>query len=91
MRIVCPHCGERPVEEFTALGAADVRRPEGSTDMQEWIDYVYFRENAFGTHRELFYHGGGCRQWLVVERDTRSHAVVRAVPARHFHSAKVKA
>jgi methylglutamate dehydrogenase subunit B len=82
MRITCPHCGERPVDEFVALGAADAKRPEGSADMQAWVDYVYIRENAFGAHRELFHHVGGCRAWLVVERDTRSHQVAKVSAAR---------
>ena len=82
MRIPCPHCGERPVDEFTALGAADVKRPEGSDKMEDWVNYVYFRENSFGAHRELFYHASGCRQWLVVERDTRDHTISGVVTAR---------
>jgi len=28
MRITCPHCGERSLEEFTYLGDASERRPE---------------------------------------------------------------
>jgi sarcosine oxidase subunit delta len=82
MRIVCPHCGERSVDEFTALGAAGLERPADDAGMGVWVDYAYVRENPAGTHRELFHHLYGCRQWLVVERDTRTHAVVAAVPAR---------
>ena len=82
MRIVCPHCGERPVDEFVDYGAAGLRRPESSTAMADWVDYVYLRDNPAGPHRELFYHVGGCRSWLVVTRDTRTHAVSATVAAR---------
>lgn len=82
MRIHCPYCGERPVDEFTALGDATVSRPEGSSDPGAWIDYVYFRDNPAGRHREFFHHNGGCRAWLVVERDTRTHEIFSITPAR---------
>ena len=36
------------------------------------FDYVYLRDNPAGAHRELWYHGAGCRAWLVVTRDTRT-------------------
>ena len=26
-------------------------------------------------HQELWYHGGGCRAWLVVTRNTRTHEI----------------
>lgn len=86
MRIPCPYCGERPVDEFTALGDATVLRPEGSGDAGVWIDYVYFRDNPAGRHHELFYHHGGCRAWLVVERDTRTHEIFSVMPARDIGS-----
>ena len=35
------------------------------------------RDNKAGPHRELFYHVGGCRTWLVVTRDTRTHAIAQ--------------
>ena len=39
------------------------------------MDYVYLRDNPMGAHRELWYHAAGCHAWLVVTRDTRSHAI----------------
>jgi sarcosine oxidase subunit delta len=27
-------------------------------------------------HQELWYHGGGCRSWLVVTRHTRTHDII---------------
>ena len=76
MRLNCPCCGPRGLEEFTYRGDATVRRPESpTTPAQDWVDYVYLRDNPAGPHRELWYHGAGCRSWLVVTRDTRTHAI----------------
>ncbi len=82
MRINCPLCGERGVEEFVYHGDATVVRPAGDASVSEWVDYVYVRDNPAGPHDELWYHGVGCRSWLVVRRDLRSHAVIGARLAR---------
>jgi sarcosine oxidase subunit delta len=82
MRIPCPFCGERGSDEFTVLGAAGLERPAPDADAGAWHDYVHLRENPAGTHRELWHHVLGCRTWLVVERDTRSHAVLSVTPAK---------
>ncbi len=87
MRIVCPHCGERPVDEFVPYGAAGLKRPDASASMSDWVDYVYVRDNKAGTHRELFYHVGGCRTWLVVTRDTRTHAIAEVEVASNQRDA----
>ena len=82
MRIVCPHCGERPVDEFVPYGAAGLKRPDAPASMSDWVDYAYLRDNKAGMHGEFFYHVGGCRAWLVVTRDTRTHAIAGVVAAR---------
>jgi methylglutamate dehydrogenase subunit B len=75
MRIPCPYCGERGNEEFSYLGAADPARPAADASAEAWHDYVYLRENPAGAIRELWQHVNGCRRWLVVTRDTRTHAI----------------
>ena len=76
MRIPCPHCGLRDVQEFTYLGDAGPRRPDGLAATEAaMFDYVYLRENPRGLHEELWYHGGGCHSWLVVMRNTRTHEI----------------
>ena len=81
MRIPCPHCGERGSEEFTVLGAADPARPGPEADQEAWVAYMHLRENRAGEHREFWHHTHGCRAWLVVTRDTVTHAVLSVVPA----------
>ena len=43
--------------------------------MEAWFDYVYLRDNPKGGTDEYWQHSGGCRAWLVVERDTLTHEV----------------
>ncbi|MCZ4353325.1 sarcosine oxidase subunit delta [Roseovarius aestuarii] len=77
MRIKCPNCGERDRREFTYLGdAVLLARPKADADMDAWDDYIHNRDNPEGTTRDLWYHESGCAAWLVVTRDTRTHAVL---------------
>ena len=80
MRIPCPFCGERDLREFACLGDATVTRPDPAAANAEglFFDYVYLRDNPAGAHRELWYHAQGCRSWLRVDRDTRTHHIAGA-------------
>jgi len=84
MLIPCPHCGTRPVEEFTFLGDASVKRPTSNdpATMDQWFDYVYLRDNPKGRFDEYVHHSGGCRSWLVVSRNTQTHEVYGCVTAK---------
>ena len=86
MLIPCPHCGVRPVEEFTFLGDAKPVRPVSNdpATMDQWFDYVYLRDNPNGRFDEYAQHSAGCRAWLVVSRDTGTHEVHGAVTARDW-------
>ncbi len=80
MRIPCPFCGERDSEEFATLGAVAGPRPDpAAADAAERFHaYVHLRDNPAGPHEEHWYHASGCRRWLVVTRDTRTHEVLAA-------------
>lgn len=96
MRIQCPYCGERDASEFSYLGDAKPVRPdappkdppleldsdEATALRAKFHDYVYLRENVAGFMKENWYHGGGCRSWLTVERHTVTHEIrkVQAAP-----------
>jgi|SRR5262245_5789991 len=97
MRIKCCYCGVRSSEEFSYLGDATRRRPENfdgkaedDAARQRWHDYVYLRDNPAGPHRELWQHVSGCRAWLVVTRNTRTHEIVRVEAARDVALAESK-
>lgn len=83
MRIPCPYCGERDVHEFAYLGDATVRRPDPTQPEADarFYDAVYLRDNPAAPHDELWYHGSGCRSWLRVRRDTRTHQIASAALA----------
>ncbi len=78
MRLTCPFCGDRGIEEFVHMGDATLQRPAQDAPEAAWIDYVYMRTNPAGTHSELWYHSAACRQFLRVERDTRTHTILSA-------------
>ena len=83
MRIECPCCGLRDNGEFTYLGDDTLKRPRGmDVPLAAMTDYVYLRDNPAGLHSELWYHGMGCRSWLVVARDTRTHRIDTVALAR---------
>ncbi len=84
MLINCPYCGPRPVEEFTVKGDASPERPRSNepSTMDDWYAYVFLRDNVKGRTKEFWHHSGGCRSWLVVERDTLTHEVYSVTPAR---------
>lgn len=75
MRIPCPFCGLRDHDEFTQEGDASVVYPPEDAPPQDWLDAVHLRNNPRGPHRELWRHVHGCGAWLVVERDTVTHAI----------------
>jgi sarcosine oxidase subunit delta len=74
-----PHLGPRDASEFTILGDASlINRPDwqaGDAD-DAFYYYQYQRDNPAGLHRELWFHEQGDRSWLVVTRDTVTHAVI---------------
>jgi heterotetrameric sarcosine oxidase delta subunit len=78
--IPCPWCGPRNQIEFVYGGDATVRRPSPEASADTWFDYVYVRDNPCGPHDELWQHVAGCRRWLVVTRDTRTHDILASVP-----------
>jgi heterotetrameric sarcosine oxidase delta subunit len=88
MRLPCPLCGTRDIREFTYKGSAEyLDRPDPGADAAEWDGYLHLRENPAGPTRDLWWHGAGCGGWLVVERDTVTHAVHGARLAAEAHDA----
>jgi len=92
MRIKCPYCGERALDEFTYLGDASVTRPDPASPdaAAEFYTFAYERRNIPGPTRELWYHQAGCHSWLVVTRDTRSHEISDVKLAEDVASERIK-
>jgi len=78
----CPWCGPRAQSEFTYGGDATIERPADpqAVSRQEWLDYVYLRENPRGPHLEWWHHSSGCRGWFKVKRNTWTHEVLGSAP-----------
>lgn len=86
MRIPCPHCGERSLDEFVYQGDASIKRPDATTtstdEAEAFYEYGYLRSNQAGSHEELWFHNAGCHAWLVVTRDVRTHEIFEVRLAR---------
>jgi heterotetrameric sarcosine oxidase delta subunit len=78
MRIQCPYCGERDLSEFAYLGDAGFKRPDPAAPdaSEQFFVQVYLRDNPAGPFAELWYHASGCRSWLRVRRNTRTHEML---------------
>ncbi|MES0126455.1 sarcosine oxidase subunit delta [Mesorhizobium sp. C420B] len=83
MRIACPYCGLRDVQEFAYAGDSCPQRPDGP-DATEGVmfEYVYLRDNSHGIHEEFWYHAAACNAWLVVRRNTLTHAIDSVFPVK---------
>lgn len=74
-RIRCPWCGVRDEAEFQYQGDATVARPSEDGSEAAFYRYVYVRDNPRGWHTEWWHHVGGCRQFVKVVRNTRTHEI----------------
>ena len=80
-----PLLGPRDSQEFVLLGDASLlNRPDWQADDADcaFYHYLYLRDNPAGLHRELWFHEYGDRSWLIVTRDTVTHAVLDVALAR---------
>jgi len=82
LRIECPLCGERQYTEFRYGGDAGKPRPGYDVaDLGAWHEYLFLFDNPKGMHREFWQHVQGCRQWLVVVRNTATDKVAEVMLA----------
>ena len=80
-----PLLGPRDAQEFTYLGDASlIDRPDWQAEdaTEQFYNYQYLRNNPAGEHRELWFHEGGDRSWLVVTRNTVTHEISNVELAR---------
>mgnify|MGYP005991553309 CR=1 FL=1 len=86
-----PLLGPRDSAEFIYLGDAsliDRPDPDAANRAEAFYDYAYLRDNPAGKHRELWFHEGGDRTWLVVTRDTTTHEITGVEIARDVARAR---
>ena len=76
MRITCPLCGERDRREFYYYGDETyANRPDVDAAPEEWDKHLHLRANPAGDTSDLWYHEAGCGAWLVLNRNTVTHAI----------------
>lgn len=66
------------MSEFSYRGDAAFERPDAAAAdaAERFFEAVYLRTNPAGPHDELWYHLYGCRSWLEVRRNTRTHEIL---------------
>ena len=75
IRITCPNCGTRPIEEYIYGEIPSV--PDTITDADARnVDRVFMHNNPEGPVIERWFHVYGCRRWLTLHRDTRNDKVL---------------
>lgn len=75
LRIDCPNCGTRSVEEWVYGEVFAV--PESITDPDDRnVDRGFNHNNPEGPVREAWFHLYGCRRWVYLMRDTRTDVVL---------------
>lgn len=77
--ICCPYCEEcREESEFHYAGQAHIARPDqpDNTSDEIWGEYLFFRKNPKGLHREMWVHSAGCRQYFNVVRNTLTYEIL---------------
>ena len=52
-----------------------MNRPAPDAGAEAWQDMLYLRTNPAGETRDLWYHETGCGSWLLVTRNTVTHAI----------------
>ncbi len=79
MLIDCPYCGERAQAEFvyerTLDSIVSIEMP-----VEEALARLFARANPRDEDRELWRHSYGCRQWVVLRRHRRTHAIAAVDP-----------
>lgn len=69
LRITCPHCGPRSIEEWVHGEIPVV--PDSITDPDERdVDRAFFHDNTEGEVTEAWFHLYGCRRWTTLTRHT---------------------
>lgn len=73
MLIPCPSCGPRNSVEFHHEGAVHQRPDPQNCTIEEWREYLYYRDNPCGVVEETWHHTAGCRRYFTIKRHTLSN------------------
>lgn len=80
--LTCPHCGVQADEtELAAGGEAHLKRHGPGSSEDEFLGYMFHRQNPKGPHFERWRHSYGCGKWFLAARDTATMQVFGTYPA----------
>lgn len=75
IRIDCPHCGTRAIEEWVYGEVFDP--PDHLTEPADIaFDRAFMHNNRQGPVREAWFHLYGCRRWVYLDRDTETDHIL---------------
>jgi heterotetrameric sarcosine oxidase delta subunit len=75
IRITCPNCGTRAVEEWVYGEVFAVPDEIADPDERD-IDRGFMHNNPEGPVREAWFHLYGCRRWIYLTRDTTTDHIL---------------
>ena len=75
IRISCPNCGPRAVEEWVYGEVFSVPDEIADPDERD-IDRGFMHNNPEGPVREAWFHLYGCRRWIYLSRDTTTDRIL---------------
>ncbi len=74
LRLTCPNCGVRPLEEFLHGEIPQVPSSVEGAEARD-LDRAFMADNTEGIVTERWFHAFGCRRWMTVQRDTRTDQI----------------
>ena len=75
--VPCPWCGKRAESEFfLCRSGTSAARTKLWTQDDEWIRYLFYKENIRGELEENWWHEKGCGEWFTLFRDTVTHQFI---------------
>ena len=78
IQVECPNCGNRNSLEFRYGGELNSRPAKPmEASHEEWVDFVFFKDNKRGVQKEWWYHRSGCQLWFIAERHTHTNEVLK--------------
>ncbi len=82
LRLPCPNCGLRPIEEFVYGEVSAV--PDSVVDADERnVDLAFMTSNPEGWTTDRWFHSFGCRRWLTIRRDTTTDRILNNPEEEH--------
>ena len=85
LRLKCPYCQlEADETELSPGGEAHIKRMGPDSTDEEFVDYLFSRNNPKGVHFERWRHAHGCGKWFLAARCTKTLEVFGIYKAQTY-------